>query len=196
MQIIGISSGTSLIITMLIGKLWEIWFNRIKEGQKTEFQKQIEELKSKQDKLNYISKTQFEAEFRMYQELSETSFKAVIKCHALFPYGIEKIPIEKEAQLEEYQKRGKEAKEKLYVFQNLLYKYAPFIEESLYKQFDAIRLLMQHNVNRFPDLRLRDDIKMPADVDMECYKRTKEIMDKQDVLIKNLRNYLKSLKVK
>ena len=65
-QIFGWSIGISLIVACLISALWSIYFNRIKEGQKAEFQKQIEEqksefakeienLKAKNDKLNYIS---------------------------------------------------------------------------------------------------------------------------------------------
>ncbi|MBR6163247.1 hypothetical protein IKQ26_05120 [bacterium] len=194
-QIFRISDSFAILISLCICVLWSIYFNWIKEKQKTEFQKQIEELKSKQDKLNYISKAQFEAEFNMYQELSEKSFEAVLKCSALFPIGFENIPIDEEAQLEVYQKKGNEAAEKLYTFQNLLYKYAPFIEESLYKQFDDIRLHIQKNVNLFPDYRLRNDIPKSVKIETECYERTQKIMDKQDILIKELRNYLKLLRV-
>ena len=45
-QIFGWSIGVSVIVACLISALWSIYFNRIKEGQKAEFQKQIEEQKS------------------------------------------------------------------------------------------------------------------------------------------------------
>ena len=48
-QIFGISSALATLIAICICALWGIWFNRIKEGQRAEFQKQIEELKAKQD---------------------------------------------------------------------------------------------------------------------------------------------------
>ena len=56
-------------------------------------------------------------------------------------------------------------------------------------------MLIQLNVNYFPDIRLRDDVQLPVDAEMDCFNRTKEISDKQDTLIKNLRDYLQSLKI-
>ena len=44
-QLFGWSIGTSVIVACLISALWSIYFNRIKEGQKAEFQKQIENQK-------------------------------------------------------------------------------------------------------------------------------------------------------
>ena len=164
-QIFGWSIGVSVIVACLISALWSIYFNRIKEGQKAEFQKQIEEqksefakeienLKAKNEKLNYITKTQFEAEFKMYQELSEAKFNAILESSRLFPYGLDKLPSDEEERKSEYLKRYKSASSALIEFQNLLFKYAPFIEEKLYQQFEDLRILIQQNVNWFPDLHI------------------------------------------
>ena len=194
-QLLGWSIGASFIVACLISALWSIYFNRIKEGQRAEFQKQVEELKARQGRLNYISQTQFDAEFKIYQELSESLFNSIVKSYLLFPNGLDKIPTDNEERQEEYRKRYKDATEALFNFQDLVFKYAAFIKEDLYKQFDEIRLLIQLNVNYFPDIRLRDDVQLPVDAEMDCFNRTKEISDKQDTLIKNLRDYLQSLKI-
>lgn len=140
MQIIGISGGTSLIIVILAGKLWEIWFNRIKEGQKAEFETQIQNLKFEKEKLNYISKTQFDVEFKMYQELSEACFEMVLSSTALFPNCIDYLPESEEEQKEIFSKRYKDAVDKLVLYQNLLFKYAPWeiffniVQNSLFRK--------------------------------------------------------------
>ncbi len=88
-EIFGWSIGISTLVAVAFGALWSIGFNRIKEGQKAEFQKQIETqkaefskeieyLKAKNDKCNYITKTQFDAEFKIYQELSAKLFSDVL----------------------------------------------------------------------------------------------------------------------
>ena len=69
-QILGVSTATSALLSILISALWALYFNRIKEGQKAEFQKQIEAqkaefskqleiIKAKNEKMNYITRTQF-----------------------------------------------------------------------------------------------------------------------------------------
>ena len=132
---------------------------------------------------------------KIYQELSESLFSSILKRYLLFLNGLDKIPTDNEERQEEYRKRYKDATEALFNFQDLVFKYAAFIKEDLYKQFDEIRLLIQLNVNYFPDIRLRDDVQLPVDAEMDCFNRTKEISDKQDTLIKNLRDYLQSLKI-
>ena len=196
-QIFGWSIFSSFLVACLISALWSIYFNRIKEGQRTEFQKQIEELKAKQSRLNYITQAQFDAEFKMYQELSEAKFNAILESSRLFPYGLDKLPSDEEERKSEYLKRYKLASSALIEFQNLLFKYAPFIEEKLYQQFEDLRILIQQNVNWFPDLHIDEYLSktLPFEIRQECTQRTKEMYDKQETLIKDLREYLKSLKI-
>ena len=190
-KLAGYSDCHAAIICLVFSAIWTVVFALYK----TDVKKQIENLKAKNEKLNYITKTQFDAEFKIYQELSKSMFNSILKSYLLFPTGIDKISTNNEERLEEYKKRYKEATEALFAFQDLVFKYAAFIKEDLYKQFDDIRLLIQLNVNYFPDIRLRDDVQLPVDAEMDCFNRTKEISDKQDTLIKNLRDYLQSLKI-
>lgn len=194
-QNFGVSSATSIIISILMAGVWSVIFYFWQKSIDNKYQKQLENLKAKNDKLNYITKTQFDAEFKMYQELSEANFQAILKSYLLFPTGLDSISSNKEECQKEYKKRYDEAVETLVILQNLLFKYAAFIEEDLYKKFDEIRLLIKLNIDYFPEIRLRDDINLPIKIETECFNRTNEIKDKYDMLINTLRTYLKLLKV-
>lgn len=200
MQIIGISGGTSLIIVILAGKLWEIWFNRIKEGQKAEFETQIQNLKFEKEKLNYISKAQFDAEFKMYQELSEACFEMVLSSTALFPNYIDYLPESEEEQKEIFNKRYKDAVDKLVLYQNLLFKYAPFISKELYEKFEDLRKMVQAQTNWYPDFKLgridnTEILRELKDERHNCIKRTPIIEQKHKEIIEALRIYLNNIKV-
>lgn len=143
-EIFGWSIGISTLVAVAVGALWSIGFNRIKEGQKAEFQKQIETqkaeftkeletLKAKNDKCNYITKTQFDAEFKMYQELSSSTFEALMTLRI----------IDKEVYLgdlqKEYNEKWKtESLEKVNSFATIVHKYAPFIEENIFKKLSNL----------------------------------------------------------
>lgn len=200
MQIIGISGGTSLIIVILAGKLWEICFNRIKEGQKAEFETQIQNLKFEKEKLNYISKAQFDAEFKMYQELSEACFEMVLSSTALFPNYIDYLPESEEEQKEVFSKRYKDTVDKLVLYQNLLFKYAPFISKELYEKFEDLRKMVQAQTNWYPDFKLgridnTEILRELKDERHNCIKRTPIIEQKHKEIIEALRIYLNNIKV-
>lgn len=199
-EILGISSSLACVISVVICGLWSIWFNRIKEGQKAEFQKQIEDLKAKNEKISYISKTQFDAEFKMYQELSELSFLMILDNSMLFPKGIDYVPENKEDCLSLFEKRYKMSVDSLIKYQNALYKYAPFISIKLYEKFENIRIEAQKQINWYPDFRLGREkdpeiLKELISENTSCWKRTKILDDLHKELIIEIREYLEKLMV-
>lgn len=199
-QLLGVSSSIATLIAIVIGASWSIYFNRIKEGQKTEFAKQLEILKSKNEKINYITKAQFDAEFKMYQELSEACFNMLLNNTALFPKGIDFLPEDQEQRNKEYQKRYKLALDSLIIYQNLLFKYAPFISKDLYNKFEELRKMGQQQVNWYPDFRLNQENRALVSTDLleqerACAQRTIDMEYGHKDLIEDLRNYLKTLKV-
>lgn len=209
-QILGLSTAVSALLSILISALWAIYFNRIKEGQKTEFQKQIEvqkaefskqleSIKAKNEKMNYITKTQFDAEFKMYQELSGACFLMFLDNSLLFHRGIDYLPREEEECKKIFEERYKAARDSLILYQNMLYKYAPFISIKLYELFEQLRTLANRQVHWYPDFvlgRLEPDVvKELMDEKKACWQRTKDIEDLHKKLIEELREYLQSLKV-
>ncbi len=197
-QIFGISSAMAVLISIAIGAIWLIFFNRIKEGQKAEFQKQIENLKAKNENLNYISKTQFEAEFKIYQELSEPIFDMFFDVIKLFPEGLDYVPEDIEKRKTFYEKRYNDAMDKLLIFQKKLYVYAPFIPLEIYKKYNNFRIEARKQVNWYPDFIINPQQEIIAEFrteKKECWERTKILMEQYEGITNDLRTYLSSLKV-
>lgn len=195
LEIIKYSGLSGAIIALLVGGLWSIYFNRIKEAQKTEFQKQIENLKSKNEKLNYITKTQFDAEFKMYQELSEASFLMFYDVSFLFPDQMESAYLDEQKENERLKNLYNTAHKSLKEYQNILFKYAPFISKDLYESFEKLFKDGLLQVNFFPDYRLNKSEHISFELKQACLSRTTQMAEKKEELVKELREYLSSLKV-
>lgn len=208
-QILGLSTAVSTLLSILISALWAIYFNRIKEGQRAEFQKQIEtqkaefskqleSIKAKNEKMNYITKTQFDAEFKMYQELSEPIFEMFSDVIKLFPVGIDFVPEDPKERKDFYENRYNNAMHNLLIFQKKLYAYAPFIPQKIYDMYNDFRTEAGKQVNWYPDFVLHPDSSILKDLrseSLECWERTEKLIDKYDEIIQKLRKYLQSLKV-
>lgn len=208
-EIFGWSIGISTLVAVAVGALWLIGFNRIKEGQKAEFQKQIETqkaeftkeletLKAKNDKCNYITKTQFDVEFKIYQEISEPIFNMFFDVLKLFPMGLDYVPEDETERKNFYEKRYNGAMENLLIFQKKLYVYAPFIPKHIYDMFDDFRVEARNQVNWYPDFILYPDKEVVRELREEkhnCWKRTEELQKQYEEIIDKLRNHLQSLKI-
>ena len=197
-QLLGVSSSIATLIAIVIGASWSIYFNRIKERQKTEFAKQLEILKSKNEKINYITKAQFDAEFKMYQELSEASFQMLLDNSRLFPMGIDRLPESKEEQDKIFQERFNKANSSLVNYQNMLFKYAPFIKEENYLLFDELKEMGRLQLIYYPIYKFEYNEEEKKEIYkeiQECWKRTSLMYKKHDEIIKILRNYLNNIKL-
>lgn len=208
-QIFGWSLGISAIVAIAISALWAIYFNRIKEGQRAEFQKQIEvqkaefskqleSIKAKNEKMNYISKVQFDAEFKIYQELSEPIFEMFSDVIKLFPVGLYHVPEDTNERKAFYEKRYNNAMNNLLIFQKKLYAYATFIPKQIYDMYNDFVKEASKQVYWYPDFVLHPETSVLKDLgseSLECWKRTEKLIDKYDEIIQKLREYLQSLKV-
>ncbi len=127
----------------------KIWANRILEKEKAEHNKEIENYKSElereltrigkiQDKELYISKAQYDNEYKIYQEIWGKMHECIVFSLKLYP-TFENMPLG-EKEKEEYQM----SKYSKYVqayndFSMTIDKYAPFYREDFYKGFLDIR---------------------------------------------------------
>lgn len=199
-EILGLSSVLSGLIALSVCAIWSIVFNRIKEGQKAEFQKQIETqkaefskeietLKAKNDKCNYITKTQFDAEFKMYQELSKKMFDAYINIGMI---NIEEKDIETlndNDRKEYFLEKKKAAFDAYYSFVKCFQTYYPFINKDI---CDAYNIFKNQILNIDKIVSTIDYVRENKDsINDNINKITKQINIINDVL----RNYLQSLKV-
>ena len=208
-EVFGWSMGVSALVSVAFGAIWSIWFNRIKEGQRAAFQKQIETqkaefskelevLKAKNEKINYITRTQFDVEFKIYQEISEPIFNMFFDILKLFPMGLDYVPEDEAERKNFYEKRYNNAMDNLLIFQKKLYMYAPFIPKHIYDMFDNFRVEARQQVHWYPDFILYPDKEVISELREEkhnCWKRTKKLQEQYENIINNLRNHLQSLKV-
>lgn len=162
------------------------------------FSRKLEILKARNEKVNYITKTQFDAEFKIYQELSETSFNMLLQVSQLFPAGIDSLPEDKEQRQIIFIERHKKANEELVNFQNKLYQVAPFISEKMYNLFEELRTEARLQIIFYPDFIISPNSEHLKELRKEitaCWKRTPELHSLHEKIIKSLREYLSSLKV-
>lgn len=209
-EIFGWSIGISTIVAIAISALWAIYFNKIKEAQKAEFKeqiesqkaefsKQLETLKAKNEKINYITKTQFDAEFKMYQELFQYSFQMFLTVKALFPLtGGTSVSNDNNVQKELAEQLFKNAAEAFMKFQEVLDKNAPFISKEIYLLFKNFKEENKLQINEYKALKIDSDEKMRLQYlehVSENYDRTRELSNMHEELIEQLREYLQTLKI-
>ena len=159
--------------------------NRGIEKQKSTLQKQIDKANSLNERVNHIYNSQFDYKFEICKNLSETSFKM---CNDYCIYiqlallgGPEDKARENELMIN--------VESSTYLYRDMLHKYAPFIPEDLYNQFDKlltsgfsfVRLIGKNRINNFG-----------VDVSL-IHSEYETIISKHQKLIKVLRTYLEKL---
>lgn len=202
-EVFGWPIGVSALVAVCVGALWSIYFNRIKEGQKAEFQKQIETqkaefskeleyLKAKNDKLNYITKTQFDAEFKMYKELSKSTYKVKI----LFVDYLKRI-LDKSFDAN-FVESYKNVSIEIMNFQEILASYAPFINKNLNEHFENFRMYVDKKI-KFIQIEsekyIKNEITEKEFIKSVCSVKFEKIEQLHENIVNNLRTYLQSLKV-
>lgn len=120
-------------ISALICSLWSIGFYLWQKSIDNKYQKQIENLKAKNDKLNYITKTQFDEEFSIYKDLAEKSFNAVVSLQIVF-FHINNS----EHTYNSVKERYNIARDNLNSFQLQIHKYYPFMKKEIFSEYDIL----------------------------------------------------------
>lgn len=208
--------GGSAIVWGLSSWLGKVWANRILESEKVKYSKQIEEYKAEleksisrinaeQDKRLYISKTQYDNEYKIYQNIWEKLNNCVLTTIALYPGGIENVPVD-EKEKEEYQME----KHKKYVqayneFSKAIQDNAPFYTKKFYGSFVAIRndcssigdlfFHYEWDIKYNLSYTLCRDEKMTSEERREMMETRKRIVANKEVLQDEIREYLLSLRL-
>lgn len=212
--IIASIGGSSVIILGLSGWLGKVWASRILESEKKRHNLEIEEFKgrlSKEinvvnsmiDKSVYVTKLQYDKEFSIYLEIWEKLADCVLYTKNLYPI-YDQVPIS-EDDLEKHNIRKWEQYVSAYNdYSNVIIKYAPFYEESLYERFLELRKLCSSQGNLFKeytfDIKYNQTYMFVRDrkMDKEDYNEIYRIFPKrveelQNSLRKEIQNHLKSL---
>lgn len=193
-QNFGVSSTTSIIVSILMAAVWSVIFYFWQKSIDNKYQKQIENLKAKNDKLNYISKTQFDAEFKMYQELSESIY---ILINTIKNFD-QNQTIANVAYIKNAQNLLDKTKEAFQKFEQLQFQYAPFIQEKIFLICEHFRIVVFTKFISFhmEELFNEDNI-MPRilKISKNFNDETREIFLLHKEIIEALRNYLSTLKI-
>ena len=172
--------------------------DKLRKKYQLKLDEELEKVRGGVSNKVYISKTKFDAEFLMYQKLSE-SFTECVKCISiLIPRGLNYVPADtgKKEQLERDNfDRAVNSYDKA---KTELSKSAPFITKELCNDYEEIFNLCYIQIMDFQerwnvsDLRSKDE---KESLSTENYKRTIEINEKYESITEKIREYLSTIDV-
>lgn len=168
------------------------------EKYKVELNKELEKYKSNLNNKTYISKTRFNAEFKIYRELSKTFFEMIKAVNLMIPSGLS-YKLEDEKKEEERQKKIYfRAQESTVLAQDVLNSNIAFISEDLYEKHEDILKLCEQQLRAFERRYNKGYIASQEEKKRflsEDYERTNRINEEFKNLNQNIRKYLSSLDV-
>ncbi len=193
-----------LIFSAWIGKIWaDMWFQKerqLYQDELAEYKVLIEEYISmlrdtaETDGVASITRSQFDTESVLYQNLSESGLELVEAITWLFPV-LDELPREEYDRKKLLEKRYENASKKYNNFMRQLGKAAPFINKEIYYMFDKLRKESHHQILFFPDIRIRKHGDVIKAKSTECYTNTEIITEIYKETTENLRNYIASQKI-
>lgn len=218
LTIIASLGGAGFIIIGLANYLGKLWANMALESEKAKYNKELEELKSNlkkeidtlnkiNEKALYISKVQYDNEYKIYQEIWKALNECTIATLQLYPRGIENVPCDEEKK-EKYKEEKYIRFSKTYTeYYDTIEKYAPFYKKEFYEKFIELRTkcfkigdvykMFEFDVKYNESFKAVRDMTMPMETEEEVYiKLPKEIMKIKEDLLKEIREYLFNLQLK
>ena len=198
---------TSFIVSMGGGGAI-VWFvvklisneiaDRLSKKYDLKLSKELEKYKSGLENKIYISKTRFDAEFKIYRELS-LKFAELVKCaNVMIPSGYNKVIADKSKRKEYEEECYKNTLNAYTEAQNVLFSNCQFIDEKISDGYQNILFLCRKHIDKFEEryniLDLRDQNEKEK-FDLEDYKRTDEINDKWVEQNQYVRSYLSKIDV-
>lgn len=210
--------GCGVIVLALSKWFGGVLANKLLENERLEHNKELEEFKNKlNEQLNkaksvnekelYVSKAQYDNEYKIYMEIWEKLHKCIVYTLQLYPQGIVNMPIDEKGMLE-YQKQKYELYAENYNdFSLTIDKYAPFYKKQFYEKFIEIRKLCckqgtyfdHYEIQRKTNLSYigNREAPIPNKVDEDIWgKIPNEINILENELAEQMREYLLNLRLK
>lgn len=191
-------TGLIIILLFCLSYLAAWIFFKFKIQQNiSELTKDIENLKSKNEKTNYISKVQFDAEYKMYQEISLMSNQTVISCSTAILGADEFKDCYDENVIDEnINKLSHKMLNEISSFNKTVFKYSPFINQQIYIKLENIIDIAQKIASETSKtLAKSGKIKFQSDEFANLTEYCNKLHKKHKEFISELRNYLKNLTV-
>lgn len=170
--------------------------DRLSKSYESKLAQELEKYKFDLNKKEYVSKTRFDTEFQIYQDLSVVFFDLIKIINELIPTKHTKKPANKQEREKLEDNQIDEANHIIVKAQDTLNKNAPFIPETFYDSYDSIltKCFMQIYVleQRYSVDNQNLDRGKPTSID---YERMDEIVQEFRKNNKAIREYLASLDV-
>lgn len=200
LAIIGSVGGAGIIILGIVKLTSNMIAERLSKKYSLQLDKELESYKNELEKKNYVSKTRFDTEFKIYSILSEKVMDMVSKTFLLFP-AYDSVPINetKEERKEFLQKRYSNTVNSYTDANYAIKSNAPFIPKEFHVAFSSIRDNCFKQMAYYVDFELNDDAEDTREALIyeykECFLKTIKISDELNLLMDNLREYLSKLDV-
>lgn len=192
--------GAGVIIVGLSSWLGKVWANRLLEDEKAAHNKELEEYKERlqeqlgrveaiNEKALYISKAQFDNEYKIYSEIWDKMHEARVASEMLYP-RYEEVPASEDERKKYNQSKYTTYIEKYNSYTMTIEKYAPFYQESFYKKLIEIRNIC-HSLGvcfEIYEINNQYDKPKPKEVKKEVYHTSHENLK---IIVEDLQNSLR-----
>ena len=206
--------GTGAIILGISNWIGKIWLNKFAEKHRVKYEKELEvyrtELNARLTKLDkieekalYISKVNYDNEYKIYMEIWPKLIKCISDTNALYPRGLVNVPIDKD-EFQKYQEDlYKTFMESYNDYSTCIEKYAPFYKKKFYDKFVFIKnechfigaqfFMYVFEVKYSESFRSERDLTISPKERKEIYDKEKNNDLVKEKLLSDIRRYLESL---
>lgn len=184
------------IIWFVVKQIANYLSEKLSQKYAHQLSQELEKYKSELDKRLYVSQRRFELELSIYREFMSGLVEMTNSAYSLFP-RMDELPADQEQQKNIFQYRGNKAAEDFNRASSVIFKNAPFVDRNIYENAKELRFMCLEQIQCFKSFKLDADAvlnrkDLPKE-HRECFKRSSCIMEKRDLLIEVIREYLINL---
>lgn len=195
--IVGIG-GIGVVFAAVVAFSSNFIADKLQKKYQLKLDEELEKYKAGLTNKIYISKTKFDAEFSIYQNLSAAFSDCVKAFSVMIPRGLVNVPADKDAREQEDNEHYRIARGAYVVAQDELNKSIPFIPQEFCDDYKALLKLCSLQMYDFEERWIVSYLgskEEKSTLGTESYKRTEEINKKFDELNGKIREYLSRLDV-
>jgi hypothetical protein len=207
--IIASVGGGGIIVAGFARFAGKVWSERYIQSKEQEFQgkleavraenaKELDKLRAQIDKSIFISRTQFETEYKMYIQIFDSIFDFIASSCRLFPAGLNQYPADEAERKQHFINQYEEFQGAYNVYSRAIETNAPFIKREIYAKLIKLRNDSNEIACLFPEIRIINDERFSEDYNKiirENCKKTSELQKAFETLKDEVRNYLDSQKL-
>ena len=198
LEILAGVGGIGVVFTVVVGFSSSLIADKLQKKYQLKLDEELEKYKAGLTNKVYISKTKFDAEFLIYQNLS-IAFSECIKAFSiLIPIGIAYVPADEKKREEQDNEHYSTARNAYVLAQDELSKSIPFIPKEFCDDYRALLKLCSLQLFDFErrwNISYIGTKEKKSVLDDDSYQRTAEINKKFDMLNEKIRDYLSQIDV-